>query len=178
MSPVTTLPSHDDRLRIVVARALHRIQEFFGIAVGDVETEFADRGAFLDLGELGEIGLGRADRIEGVRGVLAREEFGERLFRKVLVQRRQGAKAPERAGHAHRPRHIHIGGDQRKAGPEPARVNEAERAQDVDVVARIERRALGADQHVIEVELDVGLDAHRRPLVSSIGEGLAPSFRP
>ena len=78
----------------------------------------------------------------------------------MLVQRGQRAMAAERARHGERAGHVHIGRDQREAGPVGAGVEEAERPLDVDLVARIERRALRTDQHVLEIEFDVGFDAH------------------
>ena len=111
-------------------------------------------------GELGEVGLGGAERIEGVIAVLAGEELGQLVFGIVLVQRGQRAALAQRARHRHRAGDVHIGGDERKAPPFAAGVEEAERAVDVDLVARVEGRALGPDQNVLEVELDVAFDAH------------------
>ena len=42
------------------------------------------------------------------------------------------------------------------------RMLEDELAADVDLRARRQRRALRADQHVLEVQLDLALDVHRR----------------
>jgi hypothetical protein len=39
-------------------------------------------------------------------------------------------------------------------------MEETERAVDVDCIAGTESRALGADQNVLEVELDVAFDTH------------------
>ena len=66
----------------------------------------------------------------------------------------------KRARHRHGPGHVHVGGDERKALPFRAGVQEAEGAVDVDGAARIERRTLGPDEDVLEIELDVGFDAH------------------
>ena len=66
----------------------------------------------------------------------------------------------ERMRHRHGPRHVHVGGDERKALPFRAGVQEAEGAVDVDGAAGVERRTLGANEDVLEIELDVGFDAH------------------
>ena len=95
-----------------------------------------------------------------MRALVAGEEFDQRVLGIMLVQRGQRAVAAERARHRERAGHVHVGGDQRKALPLGAGVVEAERALDVDLVARIERRTLRADQHVLEVEFRVGFDAH------------------
>ena len=39
-------------------------------------------------------------------------------------------------------------------------MQEAEGAVDVDGAAGVERRAFGANEDVLEIELDVGFDAH------------------
>jgi hypothetical protein len=39
-------------------------------------------------------------------------------------------------------------------------MKEAERAIDVDGAAGVERRTLGPNEDVLEIELDVGFDAH------------------
>ena len=111
-------------------------------------------------GELLDVGRGGAERIEGVRAVRPGEELGELRLGIMLVQRGQRAVLAERPRHRHRAGDVHVGGDQRKALPFRAGVEEAERAVDVDGAARIERRTLGADEHVLEIELDVGFDAH------------------
>src|SRR5437763_14398654 len=95
-----------------------------------------------------------------MRAVVAGEEFGERALGIMLVQRGHRAVAAERPRHRHRAGDVHIGGDQRKAAPVRLGVQEAEGAVDVDGVARIERRTLWPDQHVLEVELYVSLDTH------------------
>src|SRR5579864_8445592 len=73
----------------------------------------------------------------------------------------------KRAGHRHGSGHVHVGGDDRKPLPLRARVQKAERAADVDSAARIEGRAFRPDENVLEIELDVGFDAHE---ASRIGE--------
>jgi hypothetical protein len=75
----------------------------------------------------------------------------------------QGGERPmlaERMRHRHGPRPVHVGGDKRKAPPFRACVQEAEGAVDVDGAAGIEGRTLGANEDVLEIELDVGFDAH------------------
>ena len=160
---------------ILVARAFDDFEEFLGIAIGDVEAEQAHRRLLPDLGELGEIGVGRADRIEGVRAVGTGEEFDELLDGIVLVQRRQRVKAAERARHRQRAGDVHIGRDQRKARPFRAGMQEAEGAMDVDLVARIERRALGTNEHVLEIQLDVVFDAHGQ--IQLAGQGADRAIR-
>jgi hypothetical protein len=62
--------------------------------------------------------------------------------------------------HRHRPRHVHVGADERKALPFGAGVQKPEDAIDIDGAAGVERRPLGPDENVLEIELDVGFDAH------------------
>src|SRR5271166_1927630 len=66
----------------------------------------------------------------------------------------------KRVRHRHRAGHVHVGGDDRKALPLRTCVEKAEGAADVDGAARIEGRALRPDENVLEIELDVGFDAH------------------
>jgi len=153
MSPVTTLPAmmidfgFSSRARLTVSR------NFFGIAVGDVEAQQAHGRALLDLRELGEIGLGRADRIEGVRAVGALEEFGERS------RRDNACAAPSTA--PKRPSARAIGSvpvTSILAAISGKPVQSAPVCRKRKVLAtstslrEIERRALGTDQHVLEIQ--------------------------
>ena len=154
------IAGHYTGVRIVVAHALDRFEEFLRIAIGDVEADEADRRRLCDRGELLHVGCRRAQRVEGVRAIGAGEEFDKFRVGIVLVQGGERAVFTERARHRHRPGHVHVGGDKRKALPIRAGMEEAERAIDVDGAARIERRTLGANEDVLEIELDVGFDAH------------------
>src|ERR1700693_3461505 len=66
----------------------------------------------------------------------------------------------KRVRHRHRAGHVHVGCDDREPFPLRARVEKAEGAADVDGAARIEGRTLRPDENVLEIELDVGFDAH------------------
>ena len=75
----------------------------------------------------------------------------------------QGGERPmlaERMRHRHGARDVHVGGDERKALPFRAGMEETEGAVDIDGAAGVERRTLGANEDVLEIELDVGFDAH------------------
>ena len=154
------IAGHDDGVGVIVAHALHRLEEFFRIAVGDVEADEPDRRRLGDRRELLDVGRGRAQRIEGMRAVRPGEELGELFLGIVLVQCRERPMLAKRARHRHGSGHVHVGGDERKAFPFRAGVQEPEGAVDVDGAARVERRTLGADEDVLEIELDVGFDAH------------------
>ena len=58
---------------------------------------------------------------------------------------------------------IHVRRHDRHTGHAPPRVAEVDRALKLDLRAGLQGRSLGADQHVLEVELDVHLDAHGWP---------------
>ena len=60
---------HDHGVRVVVAHALDRLEEFFRIAIGDVEADEPDRRRLRDRGELLDVGRIGAQRIKGVRAV-------------------------------------------------------------------------------------------------------------
>src|ERR1700733_8585205 len=81
-------------------------------------------------------------------------------LRIVLVQGGERPVLAQRTRHRHGSRHVHVGGDQRKALPFRAGVQEAEGAVDIDGAAGVEGRPLGANEDVLEIELDVGFDAH------------------
>jgi hypothetical protein len=113
--------------------------------------------------ELLLVGVLDAHRVE--RRALALERAEERddlVDAVVLVQRDRELERVERARHLDRAGRVHVGRDDRDAGVVGAGVPEPELARDVDLRARRQRRALGPDQHVLEVELDVVLDAHGR----------------
>src|SRR5271169_313885 len=76
------------------------------------------------------------------------------------MKRGEGAMASQDPRHSHRAGHVHVRGDQRKTLPFRACVIEAEAPGDIDLIAGIQRRALGPDEHVLEVELHVIFDAH------------------
>ncbi len=162
----------------------HEAHEALRIAVGDVDARVADRRVVAAAGRRHHavepllVGLGDAHRVE--RGRLAlerREERDEVVHRVVLVQRGRQRERVERARHLHRAGRVHVGGDDRHAVVVDLRVAEAELARDVDVRARGQRAPLGADQHVLEVQPDFVLDAHRGSLPGAGGSGTDPSWR-
>ena len=184
MSPVTTLPAMITDCGFSSRTRLDDVEELLCVAVGDVEADEARLRALAHCGELGEVGLGRAERVEGVNAVFAGEELRQLVLGIVFVQRRQRAALAERARHRHRAGDVHVGGDEREAAPFAAGMEEAERAVDVDRVAGAEGRALGSDQNVLEVELDVAFDAHgivrngaRRRAASGVRRALARTGR-
>ena len=151
---------HHHGVGIVVAHPLDRIEELFRIAVGDVEADEPDRRRLRHYGELFYIRRRSAKRIEGMPAAWPGEELDELRLGVVLVQGGQRAMLAERVRHRHGAGHVHVGGDERKALPFRAGVEETERATDVDGAARVQRRTLGANEDVLEIELDVGFDTH------------------
>ncbi len=159
---------HDHEVRIALAHLRDELDEALGIAVGDVDAHVAYRRVRVGTGlahhlvELLLVGARDAHRVERGRLALQRPEERHALVDPVvLVQRGREPVGLERAGHLERADRVHVGGDDRRAVVLDAGVPEAELARDVDVRARGERAPLGTDQHVLEVELDLGLDAHR-----------------
>mmetsp|Transcript_14078 Transcript_14078/g.35891 ORF Transcript_14078/g.35891 Transcript_14078/m.35891 type:complete len:236 (-) Transcript_14078:112-819(-) len=135
--------------------------EVFGVAVGDVEADELDGGvdveAFFQAIEVRVRDPGARHRV-GQR--LRSEPVAERGAVDVLGERGEAAVLRERGRHGQRPRRVHVRRDDRDAGPGLAGVAEGEGAGEGDVGARAEGRALGADQDVLEVQLDFMLDAH------------------
>jgi hypothetical protein len=80
----------------------------------------------------------------------------------MFVQRDREAERRKRARHFKRADSIHVRSDDRHAAIVVFRMLEAEFAHDIDPCARGQCRALGADQNVIEVELDVLVDMHEQ----------------
>ena len=147
---------------MVVPDALDDLEEFLGVTVGDVEADEPYPRALRHDRELLQIGRRRPQGVEGVRAVRPVEETNEFLLGIVLVKSGQRPMFTERPGHLHRPGHVHVGGDERKTLPLRSRVDEPERPADVDGGAGVEGGALGPDQNVLEIQLDVGFDAHGR----------------
>ncbi len=147
-------------MRVIVAHPLDGVEEFLRIAIGDVETDEPDRRRLRHSGKFFDVGCRGAERVEGVRAIRPGEELDELRLRVMLVQGGERPVLAERLRHRHRPRHVHVGGDQRKALPLRAGVQEPEGAVDVDRAAGVEGRPLGANEDVLEIELDVGFDAH------------------
>ena len=151
---------HDHGMRVIVAHPLDGIEEFLRIAIGDIEADEPDRRRLSDRRELLDVGRICAERIEGVRAIGVCKKLRKLRLRVVLVQGGERPVLAERMRHRHRARHVHVGGDQRKALPLRAGVQEPEGAVDVDGAAGVEGRPLGANEDVLEIELDVGFDAH------------------
>ena len=154
---------HDHQMRVRLADARHEGGEVLVVAVGHVEAHVADvvAGRLHHLPELLLVGAGDTDRVERRRlaGQLA-EKVDVLGHRVVLVQRDRQAERRQRVGHLDGAGAVHVGGDDRDAVVGLLAVAEAELARDVDVGARGQRRALRADQHVLEVQLEFMLDVH------------------
>ena len=158
------IAGHDGELGITLAKARDESDEALGVAVGDVDADVLDgvACAALDALELVEVFARDAHRVEGRRLELESAEKAHQVFNLVvLVQRHRQPLPRQRARHRKGTHGVHVGGDHRHAVITRARVLEAEGALDVDRCARRQRRALGPDQHVPEVELAVAVDVHR-----------------
>jgi hypothetical protein len=115
----------------------------------------------LDAAELLVVLARDAHRIEHRRRLGQGLEEGRQFaLAIVLVQCRRQSVAVERLRHFEGADRVHVGGDDGHAAVAPSGMAEGEFTRNVDFRARGQRRALGADQDVLEIELEFFFDAH------------------
>jgi hypothetical protein len=169
------IAGHEGNARIGAAQLVQEIDKGLGVAVGDVDADAGDGIArhLLDAAELVVVLARDAHRVEhgGVVGQAA-EECRQRGLVVVFVQGRGEAVAGQRPRHFEGADGVHVGGNDRHALVAPARVAKDEFARDVDFGTRGQRRALGADQDILKVQLEVFFDAH-----GECGVGGGPATR-
>ncbi|CAH0375378.1 unnamed protein product [Pelagomonas calceolata] len=154
---------HDRVRRPLGARLAHAVDEALGVAVRHVDADGRDLGAARqDRVDLGRVRRARAHAHGDVpgRGRRLGHERPPRLDGVVLVDRDEAPVLAEGLGHLERADRVHVRDHDRHAGQRAAAVLERDRALHAHLLPAPERRALRPDEHVLEVELRVLLDAH------------------
>ena len=154
---------HQHDVGIGFANLLHEGDERLRVAVGDVDADIADRAGSGShhLAELLPVVLADAERIEGVGLVLKLLEKVDIFLGRVVLVKSGGHFVPAEGGrHLEGAGRVHVGGDDGDAVVGLGRVQELEFTGDVHFAAARERRALRADEDVLEVEFDGILKMH------------------
>ncbi len=147
----------------------HELDEVFGVAIGHVDTDEAQRfGHGEDLAGLGEIfsrGAGGDHHMAQQRRVGLVDESLPLLKAVVLVYRGHHLETGQRARHGKAADGIHVGGDNGYALPLALSVFEGELTGQAYLGTALESRALGAEQDILETELQVFFDTHYKFLI-------------
>ena len=139
--------------------------EGLGVAVGDIHTDVTDAaiGTLHDAAELVVIVRRNAQRVESRRRLRLGGEKGQQLlFAIVLVQGDRQVVFGQRPSHFKGAGGIHVGSDDRNAAILLLRMEKNEFTGKINFRTRSQRRALGADEDILEVEFQILFDTHVR----------------